>query len=396
MTFPVVNQFNSIEKWELVSSNNSSYVLPKGLIPDTDAYFPAIDSIPIHIPGSDNQYFTGDAKSQATNLKLLNGFFYANTEIQAYKKIQEIQEKLSTAIGLKRTEIDGVLPTWDLDTGYSKIVNFRPSARGVNLWYFDIVFALSVGNIATFVYNNEVITPIRDFLLTIPNPVFIYEIWRLTGLTDGQNPGSVTSANGSYNSDNLGNNSPTYKSSGINNVPYLDFNGTNQYMKISNLDLRNYSQLTILCVFRLKTSNLTILMEHTVNFNTSNHPSFLLDFNEVPNKTQSGVCMFSSLSSYRLYNNATLIGTVPHYMEQLLDLSGNSTLTYIDNDSSGSYYIAGQLSGNFIKDDLYIGSRAGNQFLGSMEIYMLSMFNHLLTQEERIKYVEYVNSVYGL
>jgi len=173
------------------------------------------------------------------------------------------------------------------------------------------------------------------------------------------------------------------------------FDGTNDFIITSNIDLTSYNKITVICWvkvlnYRENGNNSNIIFEFSNNFNSSSG-GFVAAFAD-------GSAVYSSLypvalgirgnSGYNLSSfSKTLVNDLKwHHWCCIFDksLSSLETSLYIDGVIRSSILdpIVSDNSNNFANDNLYIGSRSAASIPANMNLSSLQIYNRILSQQE--------------
>lgn len=164
------------------------------------------------------------------------------------------------------------------------------------------------------------------------------------------------------------------------------FDGTNDYGKITNLDLTGTNQITISVWVKFTSSSSIVLLEHSINFN-NNVNTFVLALNTLA--TGQVYCSTKDVSGY---NTVTTTVTAYndgkwHHVVASLDrqLSGsNQYFIYVDNVLNTTQHATQNFnqSANFTKNDLYIATRGAASLFAAMSITNLMIWKRALSVSE--------------
>jgi hypothetical protein len=166
------------------------------------------------------------------------------------------------------------------------------------------------------------------------------------------------------------------------------FDGSSFMQTASTLNLSSYNQLTIEFYLRTTDTDLSLLLEHSANYNTSSPGGFAAVLNSAGGGgTVPGSLEFSLHTTTGAYNNrVTPFDPADwHHYAVRLDRSASAAgriQLYIDGQAVGSMVNANGNSPTFLNDFLYIGSRAGNSLFATCELDELRISDLLLTPGE--------------
>jgi hypothetical protein len=174
-------------------------------------------------------------------------------------------------------------------------------------------------------------------------------------------------------------NGPTY-SSDVGGA--IVFDGINDYFVTNNnLDLSNTDKLTIQIILKTASSNVEMVMEHSVNWNSNNAFGVVSD--------NSKIQFTDHNQSYNVSNSVVSINDNNwHLFTATTDRSLNATdqnLIYIDGNTANKVNVANLIndnSGNFTSHKLYVSARAGTSYFFNGAIAKVLIYNRVLTAAE--------------
>ena len=203
-----------------------------------------------------------------------------------------------------------------------------------------------------------------------------------TDLSGNGNNGTLKNGVG-YNSDNEGS---------------LVFDGVNDYFVTNNnLDLSSTDKLTIQIILKTASSNVEMVLEHSVNWN--HHNSFGVVLNNQNNKIQT----VDHNQKYNVSNSAVSINNDNWSLfSTTIDRSlgaADQNLIYINGDTANKVNVSNLLfdnSLNFDSHKLYLSSRGGIAYYFNCAIAQVLIYNRVLTAAEILQNFNVVRLKYGL
>lgn len=162
------------------------------------------------------------------------------------------------------------------------------------------------------------------------------------------------------------------------------FNGYNNYAR-ADIDLSTTNTISICCWLKYSHTAITLICEHSVNFNTNN--SFGIVANETGvsgclefvDHTSAGYNVVYTANAYNDNNWHYLCATSNRSLDAL-----NQSSLYIDGISDKiqkTQYCANN-NENYSNFTMYIGSRAGTSFFTPMSLSIIKIYNRVLLPTE--------------
>ena len=205
-----------------------------------------------------------------------------------------------------------------------------------------------------------------------------------------------------------GNHATLYNSPTYNSLGYLTFNGTNQYARTANtLNLSSFNAVTIEIFYRAVNPVISILWEHTANWNSNAGGMGLAPhcnggITEVNTHHTNHYFSVGANDNPMNYNfsNGTLWSQHVNQFSRVTDATGrliygNGSLIYpAPYFARTSSSITGP--GTFANDHMYLASRGGISLFSNSEISVFRVYNRKLTASEIAQNFSYNRSRFGI
>jgi hypothetical protein len=199
-----------------------------------------------------------------------------------------------------------------------------------------------------------------------------------------------------------------YNSVSFSNNKFLNGDATNAYGRTTNeLDLTGLSAITVISVFKKNTSTGLILYEHTINWNTVNSYNgvnyggfgLALDTDGNTNTSNLNHMQLRGNTGYSGKNFASNNTENQHWsvIHDFSSAGASETSAYYKGILlSGSGGQNSNNTGAFVKDYLYLWSRAGTSGFNDTFLSILMIYNRALTSTEISQNYNAIKGRYGL
>lgn len=191
-------------------------------------------------------------------------------------------------------------------------------------------------------------------------------------------------------------NNPTYEPEG-----FFVANGTNQYARSNKtVDLTTCSAITVFSIFQYLTSSVSLVYEHTANWNSNNNYSspigtisyggFGLGSNTDGNNPAINQCHFqlkgnSSYAKRNILNNSLSTLESYHVIHNFNFSGGSQPETYVYVNGVSGVTTVVDTSNNtsvFGNDHMYFWSRGGTSLYAALRFKCFAIYNRMLSQSE--------------
>ena len=176
--------------------------------------------------------------------------------------------------------------------------------------------------------------------------------------------------------------------SGATYVPTgLSFDGTNDYVSISNVNFGGSSSITIELVAKIDESDIAMVVESSPDLN-ANNGSFYVTTNELA--TKEFTCAMKSSAGYNIKNTNSIIDSnnFKHYIIVFNNAASynNFTSVYLNSASqtliTNATHTTNLSNMTFANYPVYLGSRAGSTLFTKMIVKQFRIYNKALSASE--------------
>lgn len=255
-----------------------------------------------------------------------------------------------------------------------------------------------------YLQNTEMSTVYVGTTQIYPSNVFPndYVLWldssTITGLSDGQsinNSSLIDKSSNNYVTTQV--NSPLYKTGGLNNLPYVLFNGTNQGLYIDNFSILPSSQTIYMVFNNLSAISVGTALESTsaAYANTGGLGIYCYDSLAITSASNNGSYTGYTANNQSWIKNGKILTCVNEWINAtskpiLKTNYATPNLTPVNQAANPP------VTTNVITFlNLFASNRVTRNYL-SGQFYEVIFYNRILTNTEQIQVYSYLSTKYGI